>query len=152
MLGDAARTLLGDPDRLALFVGLVGWLTIDNVRTYLFRNITVGLGALAVLLDLVVVHDELLAECLGAAAGVFVVMLIVELVWDAPLGMGTVKASALIALFLGSMSAVAVVIGGAIGLAVWFVRKRRGEWDDRQLPAGPGMLAAAVLTLVLAQL
>src|SRR5262245_47728481 len=119
MLGDAARTLPADIDRLLLFVGLVGWLTFDNVRTLLFRNSIVGPGAVVVVLDLLVLHHDLIAECLLSAAGVFVVLTSIELLFDAPLGMGTVKAAAVIALFIGYMSAVALVIGGAIALGSW---------------------------------
>jgi hypothetical protein len=151
MLGDAARTLLDDPDRLILFICLVGWLTIDNVRTRLFKNTIVGVGAAVVVADLALFHSEILVECLIAAAGVFVILMAVELAWPASLGMGTVKASALIALFLGYMSAVALLIGGALGAVFWIIRRNRDERQGREGATGPGMLIAAVLAIVIAQ-
>lgn len=148
----AARTLVGDLDRLVLFCGLVGWLTLDNVRTLLFRNTVVGWGAAVVLLDLLLLHQDLLAESLISAAGVVVTLLLVELAWNGPLGMGTVKASGLIALLIGYASAVALVIGAAIGAVTWLARRRQPGWKRTRVPAAPGMLAAALLAIAVAQL
>jgi len=149
MLGDAGRELVGDPDRLVFFLVLGSWLAYFNVRTRRFQNVVLGPAAVAAVALTASAHDELLVECLIAAGGTFVLLFGLEVVWPALVGMGTVKAAAVLALFLGYTSVVALGLAGVAGV-IFALRVRRDP--ARTAPPGPAMFVAALLAVIAARL
>ena len=149
MIGEAARTLVEHPDRLVLFLGLGGWLAYYNVKTLLFQNAVVLPGAVAIVLVTALLHDELLVEVLVSGAAVFAVLFVLEWVVPGVIGVGTVKASTMLALLIGYMASVALLFAAVIG-GVYALRMRGKV--RRTAPSGPTMFGAACFAVAVALL
>ncbi|MEM8925871.1 MAG: A24 family peptidase [Actinomycetota bacterium] len=146
---------------LALGAVLVA-LSVIDVETHLLPNvvvypsIAVGLFAVLVLSGELGYTDGLFPALLGAAL-FFGFTGAAHLVYEPGMGLGDVKLSLLLGLFIGwlhpsLLTATRLVLyalvlaslgGGLIGLAVNLIRRRRGE-----IPFGPALAAATIAVIV----
>ena len=124
-------------------------VTLTDLEQRLIPNSIVLAGALAAIAIVAVSDPSSLAERAIAAAAAGGVLLLVALVYPRGMGMGDVKLTAMLGLYLGRAVAPAVLIGFAAGavVGVAMIARHGSAARKRAIPFGPFLAIGGLIGL-----
>ena len=133
-----------------LFVSFLAVITLTDLDRRIIPNRVVGFGAIAGIALVAVVDSGALPERLIAAAAGGGFLLLVALAYPRGMGMGGVKLTAMMGIYLGSSIAPALLIGFGSGslLGVALILRHGSEGRRMAVPFGPFLALGGVLGLL----
>ena len=134
-----------------LFATLLAVVTLTDLERRIIPNVVVGFGAVAGIIVAAIVDSGSLPERLIAAAAGGGVLLIVALAYPRGMGMGDVKLTGMMGIYLGSAIAPGLLIGFTSGSLYGAVLiARHGSEARRQaVPFGPFLALGGILGLLI---
>jgi leader peptidase (prepilin peptidase) / N-methyltransferase len=133
----------------AALLAVLGLLAVIDLEYRVLPNRIIGLGAASVLALQASLFPERLVECLVAAVGASILLLLPTLVKPGAMGMGDVKLGGLLGLGLGGKVLLALTAGSLASVPVALILLARGSsLRGATLPFGPFLAFGAALTLL----
>jgi uncharacterized membrane protein (UPF0127 family)/Flp pilus assembly protein protease CpaA len=133
----------------AFFLGVLGLLSVIDIRRRVLPNRIVLPSAAVVLAAQVAVSPDRALEWMLAAAGTFLALLFLALIRPGGLGMGDVKLGLLLGAGLGGDVVAGVALGFAAAwpVAIWLLIRHGREGLKRSIPFGPALAFGATVAL-----
>ena len=152
VLAAAALLRLGLTTDAGLAAGLLavlGVLAVIDIESGLLPNRIIGPAAAGVLAYQVALFPERLVECIVAAVGAVVLMLLPTLFQRRAMGMGDVKLAGLLGLALGGNVLVSLMVGSLASVPIALLILIRGSsLRGATVPFGPFLAFGAAVTLL----
>ena len=133
-----------------LFATLLAVITLTDLERRIIPNMVVGFGALAGIALAIAVDAGSLPERLIAATAGGGFLLVVAFAYPRGMGMGDVKLTGMMGIFLGSSIAPALLIGFASGsvLGLGLIARHGAEARRRAVPFGPFLALGGIVGLL----
>jgi leader peptidase (prepilin peptidase) / N-methyltransferase len=152
VLAVTALLRLGLTAHAVLAAGLLavlGMLAVIDLESRVLPNRIIGPATVGVLAFQTVLFPERLAECLIAALGAALLLLLPTLFHRGAMGMGDVKLAGLLGAALGGDVLVALMVGSLASVPAALVMLLRGSsLRGATLPLGPFLAVGAIVTLL----
>lgn len=134
-----------------LFMTLLAVITLTDLERRIIPNTVVGFGVIAGIALAAVVDSGSLPERLIAAAAGGGFLLVVALAYPRGMGMGDVKLTGMMGIYLGSAIAPALLIGFASGsvLGIALIARHGSDARRRAVPFGPFLALGGILGLLI---